>query len=193
MDMDNSARGGKRGRGDSGRSSRAGGGRSAGGSRPQTRDRTLNAIQQAISENNNKDSAQANVRHGKGGKGNSTQISITGWRKSNASTKRDGGVENLISFCERKLNSAPKGSRFKVTKVSPCGSAVATHEFRLYTPSLHPTVSWLSPRKTRIALPLRKTVDNHGLHQSPRFLSLFLILASLYYSPKLFYAFLTFN
>jgi hypothetical protein len=69
------------------------------------------------------------------------------------------------------LNSAPKGSRFKVTKVSPCGSAVATHEFRLYTPSLHPTVSWLSPRKTRIALPLRKTVDNHGLHQSPRSLS----------------------
>lgn len=133
MDMDNSARGGKRGRGDSGRSSRAGGGRSAGGGRPQTRDRTLNAIQQAISENNNKDSAQANVRHGKGGKGNSTQISITGWRKSNASTKRDGGVENLISFCERKLNSAPKGSRFKVTKVSPCGSAVATHEFRLFT------------------------------------------------------------
>ncbi|KAJ6000469.1 mRNA export factor mex67 [Penicillium waksmanii] len=116
MEMDNSARGGRRGRGDSGRPSRAGGGRSSGGGRPQTRDRTLNAIQQAISENNNKGSAQANVRHGKGGKGNSTQISITGWKNSNASTKRDGGVENLISFCERKLNSAPKGSRFKVTK-----------------------------------------------------------------------------
>jgi hypothetical protein len=62
------------------------------------------------------------------------------------------------------LNSAPKGSRFKVTKVSPCGAAVAIHEPRPYIPSLHPTVSWLSARKTRTALALRKTVDNHGLH-----------------------------
>ncbi|OQE19130.1 hypothetical protein PENSTE_c016G08752 [Penicillium steckii] len=113
MDMDGSARGGKRGRGDSGRRGAAGG-RSSGGGRGQTRDRTQ-AIQQAIADNN-KDSSQANVRQRQGGKGNSTQISITGWKNSNASSKRDGGIENLISFIERKLNSAPKGSRFRITK-----------------------------------------------------------------------------
>lgn len=75
----------------------------------------MNAIQAAISDTS-KGPAQANIRQGKGAKGNSTQISIIGWRNSNASSKRDGGVENLISFLERKLNTAPKGSRFKITK-----------------------------------------------------------------------------
>lgn len=122
MDMDGSARGGKRGGRDSGRPRGSGGGRSAGGGRLPPRDRTLNAIQAAISDTS-KGPAQANIRQGKGAKGNSTQISIIGWRNSNASSKRDGGVENLISFLERKLNTAPKGSRFKITKVSPNGIA----------------------------------------------------------------------
>lgn len=137
MDMEGSARGGKRGRADSGRTrGSTAGGRSAGGGRPQTRDRTLNAIQQAISDNSRDSSYQANIRHGKGGKGNSTQISISGWRNSNASSKRDGGVENLISFIERKLNAAPKGSRFKITKVCFAESRLpyTNFDFTLATP-----------------------------------------------------------
>lgn len=169
MDMDGSSRGGKRGRGDSSRRGAAGG-RSSGGRQGQTRDRTL-AIQQAIADNN-KDSSQANVRQGKGGKGNSTQISITGWKNSNASSKRDGGIENLISFIERKLNAAPKGSRFRITKVSPTTSRVAKPQ--IFDCSLAtPIVSGLTPKGPNSPLASQRSTMPKSLG------SVFLIFASL--------------
>ncbi|KAJ5157030.1 uncharacterized protein N7482_008130 [Penicillium canariense] len=117
MDMDASgARGGKRGRGGAVRPTGAGRPtRSGVGDRPQAREKTLEAIQKAIS--NTKDS-QVNIRQGKSGGGSSLeQFSVRGWKASKAATNRDGGVESLVAFIERRMNAHTKsGPRAKITK-----------------------------------------------------------------------------
>lgn len=112
MDMDRSgARGGKRGRGDATRSTR-----STAAGRPQARDKTLDAIQRAIS---NTQDSQANIRQTKSTAGaNLEQFNVTGWKTSKAASNRDGGVESLIAFLERRMNANTKtGPRAKITKV----------------------------------------------------------------------------
>lgn len=115
LDMDGGGpgrgRGGKRGRGDSGRSTPIGGGL------PYVRDRTLNAIQKAIASNSS--TSQANIRHGKPSGGGLEQVSVRGWRQSKAASNRDGGVESLIAFLEKKLgpSDSKTGPRARITKV----------------------------------------------------------------------------
>ncbi|KAJ5094642.1 hypothetical protein N7456_010503 [Penicillium angulare] len=115
MDMDQSgARGGKRGRGGSGRGNT---GRANAGGRTQTRDRTLDAIQRAISDTKD---TQVNIRSSKQSNSNGNkleQFSITGWKNSKAASNRDGGVESLTAFLERRLNALTKsGPRAKISK-----------------------------------------------------------------------------
>lgn len=120
MDMDRSgARGGKQGRGDAGRASVGG--------RMQSHNKTLDAIQKAITST--KDS-QINIRQGKNaGGGNLVLFSIRGWKESKAASNRDGGVESLVAFLERKLNATAKGPRAKITKVcSTSDMAVTSNE-----------------------------------------------------------------
>ncbi|KAJ5121841.1 hypothetical protein N7526_008778, partial [Penicillium atrosanguineum] len=111
MDMERpGVRGGKRGRGDTGRSS--------GASRPQARARNLDLLETAVS-GGGKDS-QANIRQGQGsGSSNSNleSFSVSGWKNSKAAGKRDGGVESLTAFLERRMNAIVKsGPRAKITK-----------------------------------------------------------------------------
>ncbi|KAE8156332.1 hypothetical protein BDV40DRAFT_281415 [Aspergillus tamarii] len=104
----------KKARGDSSRSM-------ATGPRAHTRDRALDAIQKAISSNTN---SQANVRQGGRGS-NLEQVSVRGWKQSKAASNRDGGVESLITFLEKKLNSSDSkaGSRARITKSRVEGDA----------------------------------------------------------------------
>lgn len=45
-------------------------------------------------------------------------FSVRGWKSSKAATNRDGGLESLIAFLERRMNSFIKsGPRAKITKV----------------------------------------------------------------------------
>jgi len=108
MDMDG-ARGGKRGRGDTGRSSASG--------RPQARERNLDLLQKAVSAG--KDSQANIVRQGKISGGSTLeQFSVRNWKDSKAATNRDGGVESLIAFLERRMNASTKsGPRARITKV----------------------------------------------------------------------------
>ncbi|KAJ5084842.1 mRNA export factor mex67 [Penicillium alfredii] len=88
MDMDGGGARAKRGRGDSGRL--------AAGGRVQSRDKTMDAIQKAISSS--KDSSQVNIRQGKAGGGT--------WSDS-----------PLVAFLERRMNAMTKsGPRAKITK-----------------------------------------------------------------------------
>ncbi|KAE8352076.1 mRNA export factor mex67 [Aspergillus coremiiformis] len=114
MDAGSAQGRGKKGRGDSSRSV-------ATGPRAQTRDRALDAIQKAITSNAD---SQANIRQG--GRGSSLeQVSIRGWKQSKAASNRDGGVESLIAFLEKKLNTSDSkaGSRAKITKSRVEGDA----------------------------------------------------------------------
>lgn len=109
MDMDRGgARGAKRPRGDAGRSTTSG--------RPITRDRTLDAIQKAISSSQD---SQANIRQvNRAGGASLEQFSVRNWKQSKAASNRDGGVESLIAFLERRMNATSKpGPRAKITKV----------------------------------------------------------------------------
>ncbi|KAJ5784637.1 uncharacterized protein N7503_009849 [Penicillium pulvis] len=120
MDMDTSAArgGGKRGRGNTGRNST---GRSAPSSRTQGRDRNIDAIQKAIS--NSQDSFS--IRSGKNTNADRLELySVRGWKNSKASTRRDHGVESLISYLERRLNTLKSGSRAKITKSRVEGDAL---------------------------------------------------------------------
>lgn len=111
MDMDRGgARGGKRARGDTGRA--------GAGARSLGRDKTLDEIQKAISSG--KDS-QANIRQTKSSGGpNLESFSVRGWKDSKAASNRDGGVESLLAFLERRMNAHTKsGPRAKITKVCP--------------------------------------------------------------------------
>ena len=101
-------RGAKRSRQGSSRSTPDGG---------HSRDKTLNAIQQAVWDNN---TSNANVRHGKRGGGNLAQVSVRGLRQSKAASNSDGGVESLTAFLEKKISTHydPKaGPRPKISKV----------------------------------------------------------------------------
>ncbi|MDF2435606.1 MAG: nuclear export factor [Mucilaginibacter sp.] len=106
------ARGGaKRGRGSTGRTPT---GRSAVSGRTQTRDRNIDAIQKAIS--NSQDSFS--IRSGKNTNADRLeQYSVRGWKNSKISSRRDRGVESLVAFLERRMNTLKSGSRAKITKV----------------------------------------------------------------------------
>lgn len=108
MDGDAARARGKRTRGDAGRATPAGG-------RPQARDRTLNAIQKAIASNAD---SQANIRQGTRGAG-LEQVSVRGWKQSKAASNRDGGLESLLAFLEKKLTASDSkaGARARITKV----------------------------------------------------------------------------
>lgn len=110
MDMDGGGRGrGKRGK-DSCRQTQHGG-------RPQVWDKTLDAIHQAM---NNSSGTQANVRQAKtGGGSHLEQVSVGGWKRSRAASNRDGGLESLLGFLERRLNASDSksGPRAKISKV----------------------------------------------------------------------------
>lgn len=108
MDMDAGAARAKRARGEAGRVTSGG--------RPQPRDKTLDAIHKAISSTTD---SQASIRQGKSSAGgNLEQFRVLGWKKSKAASNRDGGVESLISFLERRMNTMTKsGPRAKITKV----------------------------------------------------------------------------
>ena len=125
MDMDSAgARGGKRARTSTGRSS------TAGRAQPQG---MADAIQKAIASNSG---AQANVRQGRKGKApnrdNLEQFSVRGWKESKAASNSDGGLESLIAFLERRMNAHSKtGPRAKISKVcSSFDMAVPSHEIR---------------------------------------------------------------
>ncbi|KAJ5483902.1 hypothetical protein N7539_005698 [Penicillium diatomitis] len=124
MDMDGpGGRGGKRRGAGQTRPSGSGSGSSAGVSRPtrpggdrlQARDKTLNAIQKALLDSRE---TQANIRKGKtNASGNLESYSVRGWKTSNASNHRDGGVGSLLGFLERKIDALTKsGPRAKITK-----------------------------------------------------------------------------
>lgn len=111
MDMDAAGggrnRGGKRGRGgDPGRSTAAG------------RTPAMDVIQKALSDNTT--SSQATIRQGgKGGGSSLEQVSVRGWKQSKAASNRDGGLESLVTFLEKKLNApdSKASSRARITKV----------------------------------------------------------------------------
>ncbi|KAJ5823938.1 Nuclear transport factor 2 Eukaryote [Penicillium robsamsonii] len=123
MDMEAGGARGKRNRADKsalgGRAAGTGaGGRAAGtGNRAQTRNRLMDAdvIQRAISSAD----GQANIHRGGRKKtgGDLEPFSVRGWKESKAASNRDGGLESLIAFLERRMNSFIKsGPRAKITK-----------------------------------------------------------------------------
>lgn len=139
MDMDGpGGRGGKRRGGGSNRPSGSGSGSGAGvsrpsragGDRPQARDKTLDAIQKALLDTRE---TQVNIRKGKpNSSGNLESFGVRGWKASNAASNRDGGVESLLAFLERKMNSHTKsGPRAKITKVcATSAAALLSHHLR---------------------------------------------------------------
>ncbi|PWY95645.1 hypothetical protein BO94DRAFT_562307 [Aspergillus sclerotioniger CBS 115572] len=107
MDAGSARNRGKKARGDSGRSSGAG--------RAQAANKAMDAIQKAISSNSD---SQANIRQGARGSG-LEQVVVRGWKQSKAASNRDGGLESLIAFLEKKLSSpdSKAGTRARITKV----------------------------------------------------------------------------
>ncbi|EAW08225.1 mRNA export factor mexA [Aspergillus clavatus NRRL 1] len=105
---------GKRARGDSGRTSTGG--------RGPTRDRALNAIQKAIASNTD---SQANIRQGPRG-GGLEQVSVRGWKQSKAASNRDGGLESLLAFLEKKLSppDSKTGPRARISKSRVEGDSI---------------------------------------------------------------------
>lgn len=123
MDMDGpDARAGKRGRGSGGRSL-------AGRSQAHGR---AGAIENAIISTQDIKETQATIRRTQKTTGSKLeQFSIHGWKQSKAASNRDGGVESLVAFLERRLNAQSKGPRVKITKVcSTFTMAVTSHESR---------------------------------------------------------------
>ena len=123
MDMDASGARAKRNRADKsalgGRAAGTGaGGRAVGaGNRAQARNkpRDTDLIQRAIYSADSQANIQRNKR--KTG-GDLEQFSVRGWKASKAASNRDGGLESLIAFLERRMNSFIKsGPRAKITKV----------------------------------------------------------------------------
>ncbi|OJZ92601.1 hypothetical protein ASPFODRAFT_40002 [Aspergillus luchuensis CBS 106.47] len=101
MDAGSARNRGKKGRGDSGRS--------------QAANKAMDAIQKAISSNSD---TQANIRQGGRGSG-LEQVIVRGWKQSKAASNRDGGLESLIAFLEKKLSppDSKAGTRARITKV----------------------------------------------------------------------------
>ncbi|RAL00497.1 mRNA export factor mexA [Aspergillus ibericus CBS 121593] len=114
MDAGSTRNRGKKARGDSGRSSGAG--------RTQAANKAMDAIQKAISSNTD---SQANIRQGGRGSG-LEQVIVRGWKQSKAASNRDGGLESLIAFLEKKLSSpdSKAGTRARITKSRVEGDAL---------------------------------------------------------------------
>ncbi|KAH8431760.1 nuclear mRNA export, poly(A)+RNA binding protein [Aspergillus melleus] len=105
MDAGSARNRGKKARTETGRSGAAGGGRP----------RALDAIQKAITSNSD---SQANIRQG-GRAASLEQVIVRGWKQSKAASNRDGGLESLLTFLEKKLNTSDSksGQRARITKV----------------------------------------------------------------------------
>ncbi|KAL2863869.1 mRNA export factor mexA [Aspergillus lucknowensis] len=106
-----------------GQKPRGGQGRSAlSGSRTQTLDRTMDVIQKALSGSSG---AQANIRQGGRGPG-LEQVIVSGWKQSKAASNRDGGVESLVTFLEKKLTApdSKAGTRARISKSRVEGDAL---------------------------------------------------------------------
>ncbi|PYH36697.1 mRNA export factor mexA [Aspergillus neoniger CBS 115656] len=108
MDAGSARNRGKKGRGDSGRS--------------QAANKAMDAIQKAISSNSD---TQANIRQGGRGSG-LEQVIVRGWKQSKAASNRDGGLESLIAFLEKKLSppDSKAGTRARITKSRVEGDAL---------------------------------------------------------------------
>ncbi|KAL2823186.1 hypothetical protein BDW59DRAFT_100124 [Aspergillus cavernicola] len=91
------------------------------GPRTQSIDRTIGAIQKALSTS----TPQANIRQG-GRSAGLEQVSVTGWKQSKAASNRDGGVESLVTFLEKKLTSSDSkpGARARISKSRVEGDAL---------------------------------------------------------------------
>lgn len=122
------------GAGVGGRASGTGNRASGAGNRVPARDKHLDAIQRAIASVD----SQANIRQGnRKPAGNLEQFSVRGWKSSKAASNRDGGLESLIAFLERRMNSFIKsGPRAKITKVSPSFATAVTTNIELRHPPL---------------------------------------------------------
>ncbi|KAJ5791838.1 uncharacterized protein N7518_008849 [Penicillium psychrosexuale] len=122
MDMDSGSARAKRTRAEKsalgGRAAGTGvGGRATGISnraQARTKHRDSDLFERAVYSNN----GQANVISGnKKTGGDLEQFSVRGWKSSKAASNRDGGLESLIAFLERRMNSFIKsGPRAKITK-----------------------------------------------------------------------------
>ncbi|OJJ57106.1 hypothetical protein ASPSYDRAFT_33239 [Aspergillus sydowii CBS 593.65] len=90
------------------------------GSRTNAIDRSITQIQKALSGSN----AQANIRQG--GRGALEHVVIRGWKESKAASNRDGGVESLVTFLEKKLTppDSKSGSRARINKSRVEGDAL---------------------------------------------------------------------
>ncbi|TPR11754.1 putative NAD(P)H-dependent D-xylose reductase xyl1 domain protein [Aspergillus niger] len=108
MDAGSARNRGKKVRGDSGRS--------------QAANKAMDAIQKAISSNSD---TQANIRQGGRGSG-LEQVIVRGWKQSKAASNRDGGLESLIAFLEKKLSppDSKAGTRARITKSRVEGDAL---------------------------------------------------------------------
>ena len=123
MDMDSGSARAKRTRAEKsalgGRAAGTGvGGRATGISnraQARTKHRDSDLFERALHSND----GQANVLSGnKKTGGDLEQFSVRGWKSSKAASNRDGGLESLIAFLERRMNSFIKsGPRAKITKV----------------------------------------------------------------------------
>ncbi|KAL3481226.1 hypothetical protein BJX99DRAFT_219376 [Aspergillus californicus] len=88
---------------------------------PRGFDKAIGAIQKALSSS----SPQANIRQGARGAG-LEHVKITGWKESKAASNRDGGVESLVTFLEKKLTSpdSKPGARARISKSRVEGDAL---------------------------------------------------------------------
>ncbi|KAL4734236.1 hypothetical protein BDV11DRAFT_198531 [Aspergillus similis] len=84
-------------------------------------DRSISQIQKALSSSN----AQANIRQG-GRVSPTEQVAVLGWKESKAASNRDGGVESLVAFLEKKLTSpdSKTGPRIRISKSRVEGDAL---------------------------------------------------------------------
>ncbi|KAJ5964113.1 Nuclear transport factor 2 Eukaryote [Penicillium vulpinum] len=119
MDMDASGARAKRNRAEKsglgGRLAGAGaGGRAAGASsRAHARKKMDDVLERAIYSLDE----PTNFPRGKKPSSDLEPFSVRGWKSSKAASNRDGGVESLIAFLERRMNSFMKsGPRAKITK-----------------------------------------------------------------------------
>ncbi|KAL5338983.1 hypothetical protein BJX70DRAFT_365198 [Aspergillus crustosus] len=91
------------------------------GPRTQSLDRSIDQIQKALASS----TAQANIRQGGRGAG-LEQVTVRGWKDSLAASNRDGGVESLIAFLEKKLTppESKATSRARISKSRVEGDAL---------------------------------------------------------------------
>lgn len=169
MDMD---AGGSRGKGSRPEQSRsgAGGGRPAaprtggttasgrGSSRPgrsgrgpQSRDKTMDAIQRALASTESQETIRQNRQNDRNNrKRESVPFSVRGWKQSKVASDKDGGVEALIAFLERRLNALTKtGPRVRITKVSATLEMAVTNFNYRHSPLSCPLVSEYGPATER--------------------------------------------